>query len=135
MVRGLFRKRKPVLTIDGPDEFEVLVEDSDLPVLVDFHADWSQPCRVMSSIVKELADELDGQAVMTAVDIDEHPDIARRLGIKSVPTVMVYRDGKPKGRYHGVTDKATLVRALTKPDKGSKKGKKRGQGGNGGSGA
>jgi thioredoxin 1 len=108
---GLFSKKKQPTPISNLDVLEVLLEDESA-VLVDFTATWCAPCKQMNGMIKEMAQELDGQAVIAIVDVDQSPEIAKKYGVRSVPTFIAFRDSKPKGRFVGVTDKRRLVKAL-----------------------
>lgn len=108
---GLFSKKKQPTPVTDLDVLEVMLEDEPA-VLVDFTASWCQPCKQMAGMIREMAQELDGQAEIVIVDIDAAPEIANRYGVRSVPTFIAFRDGKPKGRFVGITDKRRLVRAL-----------------------
>lgn len=108
---GLFKKKKQPTPVTDLDVLDVIVEDEPA-VLVDFWATWCGPCRQMSGMIKEMASELDGQAEIVTVDVDQAQAIAKKYGVRSVPTLIVFRDGKPKGRFVGITDKRRLVKAL-----------------------
>lgn len=92
--------------------FDVTIESSELPVLVDFSATWCAPCRALSPVVEKLANELDGHALVYKIDIDESPEVTNRYGIRSVPTVMVFRRGKVAGMTTGVKTKEKLLELI-----------------------
>ncbi len=94
------------------ENFTQTVEQSAVPVLLDFWAAWCGPCRMFAPVLEETARELGDSAVIGKVNIDEQPELASRFGVLSVPTVLVFREGRPGGRLVGVQDKATLVRLL-----------------------
>jgi thioredoxin len=81
-------------------------------VLVDFHATWCGPCKLLTPIVEKLADEFEGSLKVGSVDIDVAPKLAQKYGITSVPTVMVFEGGEKKASHVGVAKRAKLV-ALT----------------------
>ena len=86
--------------------------NSDLPVLVDFWADWCQPCKMIAPIVDELSDEYDGKVKFTKVDVDANPNTPMSLGIRSIPTLIVFRNGQPVEQIVGAMPKAQLKRRL-----------------------
>jgi thioredoxin 1 len=85
--------------------FEGEVLKSDLPVLVDFTATWCGPCRQLAPIVDKLADAYQGKVKVGKVDIDAAPETARKYGIRSVPTVLVFRGGLKTGQVLGFSSK------------------------------
>ena len=81
-------------TIEGTDNnFEQEVLKSDIPVLVDFWAPWCGPCRMVSPLVDELAEELTGKLKVVKVNTDENQEIAVKYGIRSIPTLGIFKDG------------------------------------------
>ena len=94
------------------DNFEAEVLQSELPVLIDFNAVWCGPCKILSPIVHKLAEELDGQVKVGTVDIDNSPNIAAQVGIRSVPTVMVFTAGQRVAMHVGVAKREKLLKLL-----------------------
>jgi len=92
--------------------FDSEVLKSSVPFLLDFGAVWCGPCRALSPVVDKLADEVKGKARVGKLDIDDSPATATKFGIRSVPTVLVFKDGKEAGRHIGATNKETLARLL-----------------------
>jgi thioredoxin 1 len=82
-------------------EFETLVLKSDVPVLVDFWATWCPPCRMIAPIVEQIHDELGDKVKVMKMDTDENPSTSMLLGIMSIPTVIIFKDGKPAERTVG----------------------------------
>ena len=95
---------------DGNFDNEVL--KADVPFLLDFSAVWCGPCKVLAPIVERLADEYKGKVKVGKLDIDDSPGVASKFGIRSVPTVLVFKGGKESGRHVGVTNKDTLLKLL-----------------------
>lgn len=92
--------------------FEQVVLNSDKPVLIDFWATWCGPCRMQAPVIEELAEELEGSAVIAKLDVDENPELAAQFSVMSIPTLVILKDGKIVGRRTGVTPKETLISML-----------------------
>ncbi len=91
------------------ENFEQEVVQSDMPVLVDFWAQWCGPCRVLTPLIDDLANEYKGKVKVCKLNIDDAPEVATRYGVMSIPTVMVFNDGKVAGETVGVVSKEKLV--------------------------
>lgn len=94
------------------DNFEEEVLKSDKPVLLDFWADWCGPCKMMSPVVEELADELEGQVKVGKVNVDEEAALALKYQIMSIPTLVVMKKGVFEEKSIGVQDKDEVLRLL-----------------------
>ena len=94
---------------DGPT-FEADVLNSGVPVLVDFYADWCAPCRAMSPVVEQLADEFAGKLSVGKLDVDANQDIAIRYGVMGIPTLGLFRDGQMVDRLIGFPGGAAPIR-------------------------
>jgi thioredoxin 1 len=92
--------------------FETEVLGSKVPFLLDFSAVWCGPCKALNPIVEKLADEVLGKARVGKLDIDDSPAVASKFGIRSVPTVLVFKEGKVSGQQVGVANKETLAKLL-----------------------
>jgi thioredoxin 1 len=82
-------------------DFETAVLKSDVPVLVDFWAPWCGPCRMIAPIVEQIGTELGAKVKIVKMDIDENPSVPMSFGIMSIPTVIIFKDGKPAERSVG----------------------------------
>lgn len=88
--------------------FDSTLAGTSLPVLVDFHAEWCGPCKMLGPVVEQVAAAKAGEAVVAKVDIDAARDLAVRYRINSVPTILVFKDGQPVVGTRGVVSKAAL---------------------------
>ena len=98
---------KPVEVTDGNFKNEVL--DSQTPVLVDFWATWCGPCKMIAPIVEELATEYNGKMKFGKLDVDANPQISMQYGIRSIPTLLVFKGGKVVDQIVGAMPKKSLV--------------------------
>ena len=96
----------------GDAEFDRVIADAEVPVIVDFYADWCGPCKVMAPIFDELAAERQGELLVLKMDTDRDPLAAQRLGIRGIPTLILFRDGTEVARQVGAVPKRTLEELL-----------------------
>ncbi len=101
---------QPVTLTDAT--FETAVAQSDQPVLIDFWAPWCGPCNMVAPVIEALAEEYDGKARVAKLNVDENPQISRRLNIRSIPTLMVFKDGELVETLVGVRPKAQVEALL-----------------------
>jgi thioredoxin 1 len=96
------------------DTFKVEVLDSEVPVLVDFWAPWCGPCRMVAPVVDEIAGQYGDQLKVVKVNTDENPGIASQYGIRSIPTLMIFKGGEKVDMVVGAVPKTTLANTLEK---------------------
>jgi len=94
--------------------FEQEVLKSDLPVLVDFWAVWCAPCRMVAPIVEQLAAEKEGSLKVVKLDVDNNPDTAMKFGIRSIPTLLVFKGGEVVDQIIGAVPKSVMESKLLK---------------------
>lgn len=101
---------KPVEFTD--DNFESEVLKSDKPVLIDFWAVWCSPCKIIAPIVEELANEYDGKVKIGKLDVDSNQQTSIKYGVRSIPTLLIFKDGKLKDTIIGAVPKKLIVEKL-----------------------
>jgi len=94
--------------------FEAEVFKSDLPVLVDFYADWCGPCKMQGPIVEELAKDMAGKAKVGKLNVDQNPQMANKYGVMSIPTLIIFEGGEIKKTLSGLQTKEALKAELEK---------------------
>jgi thioredoxin 1 len=99
-------------TIELTDaNFEQIIT-SDMPVLVDFWAEWCGPCKMIGPVVEELAGDYEGKAVVGKLNVDENPQTAAKFGIRSIPTLLVFKGGQVVDKQVGAVPKSVLAQKL-----------------------
>ena len=96
----------------NPQNFDTVVSESDQPVLIDFWAPWCGPCQMLGPVIDEISSEQEGKAVVAKVNVDEAQELAARYQIRSIPTLLVFKDGEVVDRLQGVQPKERITAAL-----------------------
>ena len=94
------------------DEFETSILQNEKPALVDFWADWCQPCKMLAPTIAELADEYDGRVLVTKLNVDDNPATATKYGIRGIPTLLLFKGGQVVQQLVGVKTKAELKKVI-----------------------
>jgi thioredoxin 2 len=104
------RLDRPLKVTDA--DFDKTIAGASVPVLVDFYADWCGPCHMMAPILDEVAHRRAGEILLLKLDTDANQQTAARLGIRGIPTLVAFRNGKEHGRHVGVAEAAAVERLL-----------------------
>lgn len=109
----VYKENKKMSVLKLTDEnFENEVLNSDKPCIVDFYADWCGPCKMMSPIIEEIAEELGDKVKVGKVNSDENMELAQKYGIMSIPTIMVIKNGEVTKTFVGVTSKEEIINEI-----------------------
>ncbi len=92
--------------------FDDVVLKSELPVVVDFWAEWCGPCRMIAPAMEELSEEYSGRAIVAKCDVDNSPAVAAKFSIRNIPTVLFFKDGKIADRQIGAVPKSNFINKL-----------------------
>lgn len=101
---------KPVQVTDSTFDAQVL--KSDVPVLIDFWAEWCGPCKVIAPILEQIGEEYDGRIKIAKVDVDQNNQMAMQLGVQSIPTLILFKNGQAVERWVGSLPKDRLLSRL-----------------------
>ncbi|WP_291369299.1 MULTISPECIES: thioredoxin [Cyclobacterium] len=105
-----YKKMAKAIEITDTNFDEII--KSEQPVLMDFWAEWCGPCKMIGPIVEELAADYEGKATITKLDVDSNPDIASKFGIRSIPTLLIFKDGQVVDKVIGAVPKSVLADKL-----------------------
>ncbi len=92
--------------------FETIVMNSETPVLVDFWAPWCGPCKMLTPIIEDIAEEYEGKVVFGKLNVDDNPQVASKYGIVSIPTILFVKDGKVIGQHVGLLAKDPMKKKI-----------------------
>jgi len=92
--------------------FDEHVKSSDVPVLVDFWAEWCGPCKMISPVLEEIAEEQAGKIQIVKLNIDDNLEVTRRFDVMSIPTLILFKDGEPEVRLIGAKPKGQLLQEI-----------------------
>ena len=95
-------------TILNNDNFEEEVTNCDIPVLIDFYADWCGPCLMLSPVIEEISDEFDGSVKVCKANVDENPELTTKFGIENIPAVFLIKNGEIVDSFVGYREKEAI---------------------------
>ena len=98
--------------MDLPKSFNDLIRQSERPVLVDFWADWCGPCRTIAPAIAQIARDYKGKLLVVKINVDEKPYVANQFGVRSIPTIILFRDGRPIMQQQGAVPYETLKQKI-----------------------
>jgi thioredoxin 1 len=112
LINKLFTNKK-IMAVEITDaNFAEVAMNSDKPVMIDFWAEWCGPCRMVTPIVEEMANDYDGRAVIGKVNVDENPDISAKFGIRNIPTIIFLKGGQVVDKSVGAVPKNVLTEKM-----------------------
>jgi len=94
------------------ENFQQEVLNSETPVLVDFWADWCQPCKMIAPVVEQIAEEYDGKVKIGKLDVDSNQQTSQAMGIRGIPALIIFNDGKPVDQIIGVVPKSIIQKKI-----------------------
>ncbi len=100
-----------ILTCDSKNFHEIVLQ-SDIPVLVDFYADWCGPCKMMAPILEELSQEFEGKIKIVKINVDSNPNLSSEYGVMSIPNMILFENGNQKENIVGARSKQDLINQL-----------------------
>jgi thioredoxin 1 len=92
--------------------FEQIVANSDKPIMIDFWATWCGPCLAIAPVIEEMAHEYEGKAIVAKLDVDSNPNASMAFGVRNIPTILFFKDGKVVDKHVGAAPKNILVKKL-----------------------
>jgi len=96
------------------DNFEDQIKQTATPILVDFWAEWCGPCRMVAPVLESLADDYSGKVRIGKVNVDEHSGLAAKFGVQSIPTLLLFKEGKVVEQFIGATTRDVLAKLIDK---------------------